>query len=470
MAFLHGVETQSINKGPVPVTVVRSGVIGLLGISPKGSVNTPILVTSAQEAAQFGSQLPGFNIPKALADIFAQGAGAVIVVNVFNDTSDVLTVTAETHVITAGKTKTTYPPVKDFVLKDSAGTITFVKDTDYTVDDFGNIVVLNFTAIPEASTVKADYKRLDTTAIDNAQLIGTISGSDVYTGAQCWDLAYNLFGMRPKLLMAPGYTSITAIRNELQSKADKYRGFCLIDAPAATTVAVAIAGRGPAGAINFFTSHKRTILCYPYMKAFDTYSNADEIRPMSQFAGGLIANNDNVNGYWFSPSNKEFKGVTGVERTISWALNDTNSNANKLNEVGICTVASGFGTGYRFWGNRSALYPSATTMDNFIAVLRTADVVDESVEQACLQFIDLPINNGLIDSIQETVNSFIRTLVGRGALVDGNCYFDPADNPPVEIAAGHLTFTNSLAPPIPGERITFKSVLDVNLLKTLIAQ
>ena len=41
-----------------------------------------------------------------------------------------------------------------------------------------------------------------------------------------------------------------------------------------------------------------------------------------------------------------------------------------------------------------------------------------------LQFMDYPIDNGLIDSICETVNQFIRTLIGRGALIDGKCSFN----------------------------------------------
>jgi len=41
-----------------------------------------------------------------------------------------------------------------------------------------------------------------------------------------------------------------------------------------------------------------------------------------------------------------------------------------------------------------------------------------------LQFIDMPINTALIDGITESVNSFMRTLISRGALIDGKCWFD----------------------------------------------
>lgn len=84
-----------------------------------------------------------------------------------------------------------------------------------------------------------------------------------------------------------------------------------------------------------------------------------------------------------------------------------------------------------------------------------------------LQFIDYPINQALIDSIRESVNSFIRTLIGRGALIDGKCGYDPAKNPPTEIALGHITFDIEFMPPTPAERITFESYINIDLLKNL---
>lgn len=465
--YLHGVETIELKKGPVPVSVVKSAVIGLVGIAPKGAKNTPILVQNAQDAAQFGSELPGFTIPQALAAIFKQGAGTVIVVNVLDESTNLVAVTAESKTVANGKAKLSFAPVKDLVVTNSAGTTTYVAGTDYSVDDFGNLTVLNFTSIAEGATIKASYKKLDTTTVTNAQIIGSISSSDVYTGMKCWNLAFNLFGFNPKLLIAPGYSSINAIAVDMIAQADKFRAHALLDAPAGTTVAQAIAGRGPSGSINFYTSSKRAILCYPMLKAYDAATDANQDRPYSSFFAGVIAATDNSDGYWVSPSNKEIKGIVGVERTISWAINDPQTNANLLNEKGIVTLAAGYGTGIRTWGNRSAAFPTSTSPSNFIAVQRTADVLHESLELAMLQFIDQPINNALIDSIKESVNAFMRTLIGRGALVDGTCTYDPAKNPPTEVAAGHLTFDLNFMPPTPAERITFESFIDINLLKSL---
>ncbi len=143
---------------------------------------------------------------------------------------------------------------------------------------------------------------------------------------------------------------------------------------------------------------------------------------------------------------------------------DSASDVNNLNSNGIVTVFNAFGTGLRVWGNRSSAYPNYTAPDNFISVRRTMDVIEESVELAMLQFIDQPISNALITAILASVNSFLRTLIQRGALVAASASYDPAENPPAQISAGQLVFDIDVMPPPPAERLTFQTFIDVSLL------
>ncbi len=473
--FLHGVETIELNKGPVPVSVVKSAVVGLVGIAPKGPVNTLTIVQNAQDAAQFGSEVPGFNIPQALAAILAQGAGTILVVNTFSDSTNIASVSAEALTVSnVGKTKTVAAPVKDFVLKQTvSATTTTVTANKYTIDDYGNIVITDtaLLTLVNAGTaaITCDYKKLDGATVDAAQIIGTINGSTgVRTGIKVFGLAYTLFGMNPKILIAPNYSTLSAVATEMVSAAGAYRGIALLDAPAGTTVSAAIAGRGPLGTVGLFaTSSDRAVLCFPMVKAYDAATDSNQNRPLSQFLAGVIAATDNSEGYWISPSNKEIKGIVGVERTITWAVNDAQTDANLLNEKGVLTIAQGFGTGIRTWGNRSAAFPTVTAPKNFISVRRVADILHESLELAMLQFIDRPINQATIDSIRETVNAFMRTLIARGAIINGECTYDTAKNPTVALAAGHITFDIAFMPPTPMERITFESFIDINYLAAL---
>lgn len=467
--YLHGVETIEIQKGARPISVVKSAVIGIVGIAPKGTPNELTLVLNAQDAAaKFGSELPGFSIPQALSAIYAQGAGTCLVVNVFDPATMTVEVLAENKTVTNGKAKTTYAPIGDVVVTNNAGTTTYVKDTDYSIDDFGNIKVLNFTAIAEGSTIKCTYDRLDATTITDSNIIGAISGTGARSGLKALALGYSTFGYNPKLIICPKYSTSNAVAAEMIVQAEALRAVTIIDTPNATTVSTAIAGRGPSGTLaGFKSSSQRVILTYPNLKVYDAATDATELRPYSQFLAGVIAATDLEEGYWVSPSNHEIQGVVGPERIITAAINDPSTEANALNEAGIVTQFNSFGSGLRVWGNRSAAWPSLTLPVNFISVRRTADILHESVEYAMLQFIDKPINQAVIDSIRESVNAFIRTLIGRGALIDGKCIYNKDKNPATELAAGHLTFDIEFLPPTPAERITFESFIDINLFKNL---
>lgn len=353
----------------------------------------------------------------------------------------------------------------------SATVTAYQLGVDYSVDTLGNVTILSGSAIAEGAVVRASYKRLDAGTVTAGQIIGSIDGTTgAYTGIKCFDLFYNTWGFTPKVLIAPGYSTLAAVAAELLSSANKHRAIALLDAPVGTTVTQAIAGRGPAGTVGGFnTSSKRAYLMYPHVKVYDAATDSNVNQPLSQFAAGVISSTDLTDGYWFSPSNREILGIVGMERPITGGINNANSEANLLNEKGITTLQSSFGTGIRLWGNRSAAWPSSAAPDNFVSVRRTADIIQESIEYAMLDFIDRPITPAVIDAITETVNGFLRTLIGRGALIDGNCSFDPSKNTEAQIAAGQVTFDVNFMPPTPAERITFDSFIDVSLLKSLTA-
>lgn len=465
--YLHGVETIELNIGPRPISVVKSAVIGLIGVAPQGPKQTLTLVQSPADASQFGASLPGFNIPQALAAIQKQGSGTVLVVNVFDPSLNLEDAT-ETLTVSNGKAALSGAPIYDgdneLVVTDGDD-VTYELGTDYNVNDFGVITIIPGGAISEGSDIACTYKVFDPTSVSNSQLIGEVDGGDYY-GLAVFDLAFSTFGFNPRLLIAPGYSAIKAISSEMLVYADKFRAHAIIDSVEGDTPSMAIASRANITAA-FSTSSKRAILTYPRLKAYDSATEDDAVVPYSAYMAGVIAATDNTDGYWFSPSNREIKGITGVERIITAAVNNANTEANLLNEKGIVTVFNSFGTGLRAWGNRSAAFPTSTAPGNFIAVQRTADIMHESLELARLQFVDQPLNNALIDAIRDSVNSFMRTLIQRGAIIDGECTYDPAENSPTELAAGHMTFNITFMPPTPAERITFKSFIDINLLKNL---
>lgn len=476
-SFLHGVETIEIDRGPRPIRGVRTAVVGLVGTAPiftvdgeMATVNEPVLILSDRDARRrFGPQMEGYTIPQALDAIFDQGSGIAIVVNVFDP---------EVHRSSQAATEKTFdaddeialdhPGVMNLVVQDQAETATHEAGTDYTVNAATGVITrLEGGAIAAGATVSVAYDYADPGEITSAEIIGEVDGSGNRTGMQGFLDTYNMMGFFPKILIAPVYGETNAVATEINVMAGHLRAVGLVDAPVGTTFADAIAGRGPDGSINFNYSSDRMVLCYPHLKVYDAEADENRLEPYSQRLAGVICATDAEAGYWTSPSNSEIKGIVGVERRLSAMINDPNTEVNLLNENGIVTVFNSFGSGLRVWGNRSAAWPSVTHPKNFIPIRRVADMLHESVELSMLQFIDRPINQALIDDIRESVNSFIRTLIGRGALIDGKCSYDPAKNEATQIAAGHLVFDIEFMPPTPAERITFESFINIELLNQL---
>ncbi|NMJ54198.1 phage tail sheath family protein, partial [Salmonella enterica subsp. enterica serovar Anatum] len=145
---------------------------------------------------------------------------------------------------------------------------------------------------------------------------------------------------------------------KLIAQAEALGAITYIDAPIGTTFQQVLAGRGPQGAINFNTSSDRARLCYPHVKVYDSATNAEVLEPLSSRAAGLRAKVDLEKGFWWSNSNQEIQGITGVERSLSAMIDDPQSEVNQLNENGITTIFNSYGSGLRLWGNRTAAWPT----------------------------------------------------------------------------------------------------------------
>jgi phage tail sheath protein FI len=354
---------------------------------------------------------------------------------------------------------------------------------DYLTDPVNGVLTLIAGgAIAAGATVIVSFSYADPGKVQDADIIGAVSGSQ-YTGLQALLTTYGTMGFFAKLLIAPGYSQNGDIATALQATAATLRGMALIDSPPNTPAATAIANRGVAGNA-FDTSSTRAILCYPQETYFDiglvptgvtlngtspvrSIANQTAVGPYSPWVAGAIALKDLNQGYWWSPSNTQINGILGPDVALYASLLDAASDVNNLNAAGIVTVFNAFGTGLRVWGNRSAGFPTVTTPDNFINIRRTMDVIEESVELSMLQFMDQPISNALITAILASVNAFIRTLIQRGALVAGSASYNPAENPPNQIAAGQLVFDIDVMPPPPAERLSFNVYIDSTLLSQL---
>ena len=227
---------------------------------------------------------------------------------------------------------------------------------------------------------------------------------------------------------------------------DRLRACFLIDGPN-TTDEAAIAYRGNFGS-------KRFMVCDPWARIWDTTTRAEAVKPISPRVAGRIAKTDNERGFWWSVSNQTLGGILGTARPVDFVLGDTSSRANLLNAREVTTVIQQ--NGFRVWGNRTC---STDPKWAFLSVVRTADIINESIQRGHFWAIDRNITKTYIEDVVESVNNYIRSLVQKGALLGGKCWADPEMNTPDQLEAGRVYFDVEFTPPTPAERITFRSHL-----------
>jgi len=489
-------DSLGVSTGTVTWTLTQLG--------PIPNLQTPVLISGSNpnsntpgQAGVFGPLIQGYTVPYALNEVFAQGAGQAIVVNVFDQTKHSSSITAQTFTFPATGNQVLnlgHIGISALKLTNSAATVTYVEGADFSADKVnGTLTAKGGGLLTAGQAVKVTATYADPSKLGDADLVGAVTGN-VYTGMQAWKLSYQQLGFFPKLLIAPsfgaavGWQSVgsqdATAASGLATVAAAMRAVYFLDCPPASSPATLIANRGAAGnAWN--TSDKRAILCGPQDLFVDTGINPTGISlsgagtavqnpantthagPYSPWVAGVVSATDLAQGYWWSPSNHQVTGPLAPDVSLYVSFMDAASDTNNLNAQGIVTAFQAFGTGLRVWGNRSAGYPTFSTADVFIPVRRTMDVIEQSVMLAMMQFLDQPISNALISAILATVNAFIRVLIQRGALEAGSASYNPVENPTAQVAAGQLVFDIDVMPPPPLERLTFNVFIDTTLLSQL---
>jgi phage tail sheath protein FI len=486
--FLHGVEIVEIDDGARPISTVRSSVIGLIGTAPNSAAAAAATlltgVVASNNAITFTAETAGLagnaitvhlKDPKANSQALSVAvSGTDITVNLATSGAGVITSTAALVIaavnanasaallVTASATPTSTGvglvgasvktralsagldeafPLNTPVLVTGSRTQAAGLDTvgskegtlpdaiDAIFDQAGAmVVVVRVTEGVDAAATKTN-------------IIGGINA-----GVQVFLNAESIVKVTPRILIAPGFSSEKEVVAELLGIADQLKAVIIADGPN-TNDAAAISYRENFGS-------KRVYIIDPNVKVWDTISNSEISLPVSARVAGMIAKSDNERGFWWSPSNREIYGITGISRAIGFALGDINAIANYLNENEVATVIQK--DGYRLWGNRTC---SADPKWAFLSVVRTADMIHESLLRAHLWAVDRNITKTYLEDVQEGVNDYLRHLVAVGAILGGSCWADPDLNTPDQIADGKVYFDFDFTPPYPAEHITFRSHL-----------
>ncbi len=272
-------------------------------------------------------------------------------------------------------------------------------------------------------------------------VIGTTEEDGSYSGMQALLVAEQMegIGYRPRILAAPGLES-DAVTAALVTVAGKMRAFAYSGCPGCTKPSDAIAFRKK-------ISGREIMLLWPDFIAFNPVSGKNETFPAAAYACGLRARLDHEQGWHRSLSNMPVKNVLGVSASVSWSLQDENSDANTLNNSEVTTLIHQGDGSFRFWGNRTP----ETAEYIFEVYTRTAQQLADSIAEGQLQVVDSPLTPSNAKDAVSAIKAKLDSLVTAGKLIGAECWFDIVDNNTTSLRQGIVRIRYKYTPVPPME-------------------
>ncbi|MGO2287719.1 phage tail sheath subtilisin-like domain-containing protein [Pseudomonas lundensis] len=294
----------------------------------------------------------------------------------------------------------------------------------------------------KAVIVACGVAKLEDEALQTSAIIGGVLASGQRTGLQALLDGKSRFNAQPRLLIAPKHSATQAVATAMDALAGKLRAIAIVDGPNTTDEAVL------AYAQEF--GSKRIYMVDPGVQQWDTITSKTIDAPASAFTAGLFAWTDTEYGFWASPSNKEFVGITGTTRPIEFLEGDENCRANLLNNANIATIIRD--GGYRLWGNRTL---SSDSKWSFVTRVRTVDIVMDAIQAGHKWAVDLPINKTYVKNVTDGLDAFMRDLKNLGAVLYFEVYADPEMNTASQLEQGKIYWNIRFTDVPPAENPNF---------------
>ena len=295
----------------------------------------------------------------------------------------------------------------------------------------------------KAVIVACGVAKVAAPAEQTAAIIGAVEADGKRTGLQALLDGKSRFNAQPRLLVAPKHSATDAVGTALVALADKLRGIAIIDGPNSTDEA-AIAYAGNFGA-------KRAYMVDPGVRYWDNDSEATVDAPGSAWVAGLFAWTDNEYGFWASPSNKEFVGITGTGRPVEFLDGDDSCRANLLNNANVATIIRD--DGFRLWGNRTL---SSDPKWAFVTRVRTMDIVMDAILYGHKWAVDRSITATYVKDVTEGLQAFMRDLKNQGAIINFEVYADPELNTASQLEQGKVYWNIRFTDVPPAENPNFR--------------
>ncbi len=480
MAYKHGIYGQEVATSLVPMTETDAGLIIAFGTAPVHlatdpvEAHTPVLCNTYAEAVAamgYSDDFESYTLCEVIKSQFSLfNMAPIVLVNVLDSTKHIKANTQTVYEVKEGTATIADPALLNTlkVYKDAEKTGEAVEGTDYTAahDDEGNavITILSDGALKDAASITVEYKMLDPGAVTSGDIIG---GIDINTGKaegmELIDEIYPRFGLVPGIIIAPGFSHDSAVGAVMKSKTTNicghFRAIAIADEPTDEVRKYTDASSWKNSKNYIDTS---LVLCWPMVSLSGVKYHLST--QLASLMNKVDAANSDMPHH--SPSNQSLQCDATVLADGTEIFLNT-ASAGYLNGQGLVTALN-FSGGWRSWGNRSTVYPSNTDVkDAFISVRRMFNWVLNTLITSYWSEIDEPTNKRLINTMVDSANIWLNSLVAAGALLGGRVEFREDENSTTDLMDGKINFHVYMTPPSPAREITFIQEYDPDYISTL---
>jgi phage tail sheath protein FI len=301
-------------------------------------------------------------------------------------------------------------------------------------------------------TVSYSYETGEYPAISN--IIGEIDQDGNYTGLQNALICFTETGLRPGIIIAPGFSHYPQVLAAMDTLATAVEAVTIACTPRSGTQA---GTRESAVAYRKEWGSNRIYLHARWDKFWNQRLDAYDVAPPDARIAAQIVANDNNNGIYWSPSNQLAVGYLGTDVPVS------DAEAEFFNDNDLCCTKRSELGGYVLWGNRTTSRDAALP---FLCQTRMDILVILSIQRALRIYVDNPIGTVLFDNLGETVTQLLRGLAATGQIFIGDnpFYIDPAKNTIANLQQGRIVCDFDVYFVPPAEHIIITRHLDSSLL------
>lgn len=428
--------------GTAPVNQVEGGA---------KNVNVPILCNDMSDVRKYlgySDNWANYTLCEAMhAHFNMNGVGPVVFINVLDP---------EMHKAATGGTTTLRPEngrvkivsAEDIILDSvvvKSGTTTKVKGTDYTISyDFSRKVINIVEKAAGAlgtTALSISYNLVDPSAVTEAQVIGSTDTYGLNTGIYAVKNVYNVTGYIPAFLLAPGFSSIPNIHNELylnsQNIAGHWNAWMFVDMPIFDTNgnAITLANAAEWKETNGYNKDNESVF-FPLAKGTDGRTYHLSVLNAANFQALLIQNNGIP---YMTGSNTAapiiqdlYMGENVAGRVYSDDVINRCLNANGINS------AAYIGGRWAIWGMHAGSYnqDEATTVNVFDTCLMMLYYVTNDFQHRRNPVIDKPMPVNDLKTIVAEEQTRIDALLGTGALTYGKVVLDVSEDAKSDLYQG----------------------------------